>query len=99
MVTTTELNSQVITGVYCRSGNNWIRTELLITQVVTTRSDLFTVEVVTTGITQVVTTRSDLFTVEVVTTGSELLITQVITTRSYMFTVEVEATGPELLIT
>ena len=50
--------------------------ELLITQVVTTRSDLFTVEVVTTGpellITQVVTTRSDLFTVEVVTTGSEL---------------------------
>ena len=46
--------------------------ELLITQVVTTRSDLFTVEVVTTGpellITQVVTTRSDLLTVEVVTT-------------------------------
>ena len=46
---------------------------------VTTRSDLFTVEVVTTGpkllITQVATTRSDLFTVEVVqqTTGPEFL--------------------------
>ena len=53
---------------------------------ITTRSDLFTVEVVTPGpeclITQVVTTRSDLFTVEVVTTGPELLITQVVTTRS-----------------
>ena len=58
----------------------------------TTRSDLFTVEVVTTGpqllITQVVTTRSDLFTVEVVTTGPKLLITQVATTRSDLFTVE-----------
>jgi hypothetical protein len=46
--------------------------ELLIIQVVTTRSELFTVEVVTTGpellITQVVTLRSDLFTVEAVTT-------------------------------
>ena len=41
----------------------------------TTRSDLFTVEVETTGpellITHVATTRSDLFTVEVVTPGLE----------------------------
>ena len=43
-----------------------------------TRSDLFTVEVVTTGpellITQVVAPRSDLFTLEVVITGTELLV-------------------------
>ena len=46
--------------------------EPLITQIVTTMANLFTVEVVTTGpellITQVVTTMSDLFTVEAVTT-------------------------------
>jgi hypothetical protein len=46
--------------------------------VVTTRSDLFTVEMVTTGsellITQVITTRSYMFTVEVEATGPELLI-------------------------
>ena len=45
---------------------------------VTLRSDLFTVEVATTGpeplITQMVTPRSDLFTVEEVITGPELLV-------------------------